>query len=201
MKIEIDPRSAGLGALVVLLTAGAASPMVMRSDGLRFPDGTVQTTAATGDTRRSWYLTESQSDGAAAPFACAPGYHMASLWEVLDPTELRYASEEPDAREHADMGSGPPQSIPGWIRTGHQSRSTQEDDNSTGDGGYVNCSAYNSNAANEDGTFVMLNRCWQEEEDCNIGSGSEVLGKEVAPWWLASESTCDSLIRVWCVED
>lgn len=196
MKIEIDASSAGLGALVALLTAGAASPMVMRSDGLRFPDGTVQTTAAQSDPRRSFYLTDSTSDGAGAPFSCAEGYHMASLWEMLDPTDLRYAVEEPDAVVASDSGLGPPASRPGRIRTGSSSRSRQTDLNSDGDGGGVNCDAYTTNASDADGTRISLRPCWQEEADCS-GRGSH----QVAPWFWVSEASCDSQQRVWCVED
>lgn len=196
MKIEIDARSAGLGALLALVTVGAASPMVMRPDGLEFPDGTVQTTAAQSDSRRAFYLTRSRWDGASALTACADGYHMASLWEILDPTDLRYATEESDAETTADSGFGPPSREGGWIRTGQSSRSDQTDLNSKGDGGVVNCDAYTSSSSDADGSVVFLSDCWQDADDCG-----DFFGREAAPWWVAAELRCDLTQEVWCVED
>ena len=196
MKIEIDARSAALGALVVLLTAGAASPMVMRSDGLQFPDGTVQTTAAQSDPRRAFYLTNSRWDGASAPGACADGFHMASLWEILDPTDLRYATEVSDKKRNSDSGFGPPAREAGWIRTGNSSRSDQTDLNSKGDGGVVNCDAYTSNSSDAEGSVVFLSDCWQDADDC-----SDSFGREAASWWISAEQRCDVTQEVWCVED
>lgn len=196
MRFEIDVRSAGLGALLVLLTLGAASPMAMRSDGLLFPDGTVQTTAASSDPRRAFYLTNSRWDGASAPSACADGFHMASLWEILDPTDLRYATEETDRQRKADTGFGPPSREAGWIRTGQASRSDRTDSNSKGDGGVVNCDAYTSNSSDADGSVVFLSDCWQDADDCN-----DNFGREAASWWIAAELPCDLTQEVWCVED
>ena len=36
---------------------------------------------------RKFYLTKTEHNGAQALSACAPGYHMASLWEIHDPTK------------------------------------------------------------------------------------------------------------------
>jgi hypothetical protein len=44
-----------------------------------------------------------------------PGYHTASIWEVLDPSNLRYDTTQ--GFMEADSGSGPP-TASGWIRTG-----------------------------------------------------------------------------------
>ena len=57
------------------------------------------------DSRRSFYLTQTEHTGSQALTACAEDYHMASLWEILDPSNLRYNTELGYTR--ADSGSGP----------------------------------------------------------------------------------------------
>ena len=42
------------------------------------------------DTRRSFYLTKATHKGFAGETACALGYHMASLWEIHEPSNLSY---------------------------------------------------------------------------------------------------------------
>jgi hypothetical protein len=64
---------------------------------------------------RKFYLTQDGYDGSQALSACAQGYHMASLWEILDPSNLSYDTSL--GATVADSGSGPPNGS-GWIRTG-----------------------------------------------------------------------------------
>src|SRR5262245_25332331 len=65
---------------------------------------------------RKFYLTQDNTfDALEAPNACAAGYHMASLWEIFDPSSLVYDT----ALGHlSGDGSGPPEFHIGWIRTG-----------------------------------------------------------------------------------
>jgi hypothetical protein len=65
---------------------------------------------------RAFYLTQTQHTGGEALTACAAGYHMASLWEIFDPSNLRYESDL--GRKNDDSGFGPPTGEVGWIRTG-----------------------------------------------------------------------------------
>ncbi len=52
---------------------------------------TLQTTLGGVAKARKFYLTrENTFDGSEAPSACAAGYHMASLWEIFDPSNLVY---------------------------------------------------------------------------------------------------------------
>ena len=51
---------------------------------------------------KRYYLTDSTHNGADADVACGDGSHMASLWELSDPSNLRYASYVDDAY---DLGS------------------------------------------------------------------------------------------------
>jgi len=55
---------------------------------------------------RKYYLTQTFHDGNEVLTACAVGYHMASLWEIQDPTSLRY--DNILGFNRADSGSGPP---------------------------------------------------------------------------------------------
>ena len=54
-----------------------------------------------------------------AAAACAAGFHMAALVELLDPSTLAYVAglgvPEPF---QSDQGSGPPFQLRGWARTG-----------------------------------------------------------------------------------
>src|SRR5262245_60366073 len=66
------------------------------------------------EAKNKFYLTKDGFQGNAVLTACDAGFHMASLWEIHDPSNLQY-----DTRGFtlADAGSGPP-AVLGWIRTG-----------------------------------------------------------------------------------
>jgi hypothetical protein len=52
---------------------------------------------------------------------CADGYHFASIWELLDPSNLEYNTTF--GRTDDDSGQGPPSTGWGWVRTGNVSSS------------------------------------------------------------------------------
>jgi hypothetical protein len=129
----------------------------------------------------SFYLTKSSYLGSQPLTACAPGYHMASLWEIADPSNLRYDSTF--GLTSADRGEGPPtgpQYI-GWVRTGYHSP------DGTANPGLANCDAWTNGGNTAHGTVVGLAYDWQT----SVG--------DVGPW-LAHTSTCGPLsyFRVWC---
>ena len=64
---------------------------------------------------RAFYLTTTTHTGAQATTACAAGFHMASLWEIFDPSNLRYDATVGATAD--DSGAGPP-FLGGWVRTG-----------------------------------------------------------------------------------
>ena len=72
--------------------------------------------------QRKYFLTQGIYTGAEALTACqqppapASGYHMASIWEILDPSNLLYDTAH--GLTLADSGSGPPAGINGWVRSG-----------------------------------------------------------------------------------
>ena len=88
------------------------------------------------DPRRSFYLTQTSHTGSQALTACAEDYHMASLWEILDPSNLRYNTEL--GHKKADSGSGPPVAY-GFARTGREALGG-------GPIGAINCHAWTSDS-------------------------------------------------------
>ena len=156
---------ASLGGLAVVLISSA---LIMES-----------ASAADKNDQRRYYLTTIEHTGAQATMACAVGFHMASLWEIFDPSNLRYETVLGVTAD--DAGSGPPTALAGWIRTG------------TAASGFLpapraNCHAWKSSEASDSGSVVRLTPFW----------GFDALA--ASPWAPGSRS-CDTPARVWCVED
>jgi len=61
---------------------------------------------------RRYYLTTNAVQGSQAANACAPGFHIASVWELLDLGDLRY---DTTLGPGTDQRSGPPSQINGWA--------------------------------------------------------------------------------------
>jgi hypothetical protein len=156
---------ANLGVLVIALTV------------LTSPAGSASTEKEKAP--RKFYVTQTNHDGSQALSACASGYHMASLWEILDTSNLRYDTQLGLTR--ADSGSGPPTAF-GWIRTGHVAAITDF-------AGFGNCNAYTSADSSHRGTIVTLSPVeWNSP------------ARVVSPWDAASFE-CNLPLRVWCVQD
>jgi hypothetical protein len=128
---------------------------------------------------RSFYLTPTTHNGAAALSACARGYHMASLWEILDPSNLRYDTDL--GQTLTDSGSGPPSGLHGWIRTGTNASASAQ-------AGVANCSAWQSDSSTQDGSAVFPSPLWNTP------------GVHGSPWG-ADTLACHLSPRVWCVQD
>jgi hypothetical protein len=134
------------------------------------------------DGRRRYYLTTGTYNGSQALTACGAGFHMASLWEILDPTVLQYDTTRGQTTE--DSGSGPPGNIGAWIRTGKPLGTA-----SSSPGG-ESCSGYTTTS--ENGTRVWLPRDWDSDP---------VSTTLTAPWWNGTLSSCAGASPVWCTED
>jgi hypothetical protein len=162
-----------VGVLAVVGTLATLLPLVSRGQGGN---------PLTRDTRRSYYQTQTPHTAHQAPTACVEGYHMSSLWEIFDTSNLRYNAQL--GLTQADSGFGPPAAlVEGWIRTGM-------DGNANGTPGFANCQAYTSGSLMDEGTVVRLTSVW--------GSTSDV--RRVSPW-SADTASCASPRRVWCVQD
>jgi hypothetical protein len=113
--------------------------------------------------------------------ACASGYHMASLWEILDVSNLTYDHDHPAAYTQDDSGYGPPSAWLGWVRTGYSSSGTDT-------AGTGNCLAWSDATASNYGSAAMLSNAW------------EATPGDIFSWDTASFS-CASIGPVWCAGD
>ncbi len=108
---------------------------------------------------------------------CAEGYHFASMWEIVDPSNLEYNSTS--GLVNPDNGSGPPSGAVGWVRTGYISASDTA--------GKANCTVWNSDSDQVQGTVAGLSTTWESAKDLLV--------------WDVSTSACNTSTYVWCVED
>ena len=134
--------------------------------------------------KRKFYLTTG-SPGVAGNqvlTACASGYHTASLWEILDPSNLEYDTKRGVTKE--DAGSGPPAGSDGdgWIRTGNFS-------NTGPTPGQANCGNWTSASPSDFGTIVRLQDTWNSGTLYPINP------------WVPDTKICSSPEGVWCVSD
>ena len=161
-----------VGVLVIVIALATLMPLVSRGQGdIKNP--------LNRDPRKSYYLTQTTPNGSQALTACAVGYHMAALYEILDPSNFKYDTQLGLIRD--DSGSGPPPNVTGWIRTGSVA-------NGSGQPGFGNCNAWTSASLTDSGTAVALS--------INFDS------VQVISPWVAVTPTCSSAgIRVWCVQD
>lgn len=100
-------------------TWGVAFLLLFAGVGAFLLDGTAADAEAgtTGLTEpRQFYLTTSNTAGTFALSACADGYHFATLWEIIDPSNLVYNTQL--GHTEADSGNGPPSGVSGMIRGG-----------------------------------------------------------------------------------
>ena len=129
---------------------------------------------------RRFYLTQARNlHGNQALAACAAGYHMASMWELFDPSNLQYNTDLGYTLD--DSGWGPPTAIGGWVRTGYLS-------SGSGDPGQANCNAWTSGSSMVSGTGASLVTDWWSPS-ANIDV------------WYVDVPPCDYNMAVWCVED
>jgi hypothetical protein len=145
--------------------------------------GSGSPTAGSDGMRRFYLTADPVPDATHALTACAPGYHMASLWEILDPSHLKYDTAL--GAVAADSGQGPPVWVGtdyrGWVRTGHIASTLDIT-------GLANCEVWTSNGTDHRGTTAALPLYW--------GAGVENLHV-----WDTTLWSCAGSQRVWCVED
>jgi hypothetical protein len=134
---------------------------------------------------RQYYLTTTYHNGAGADGTdgngagvCADGYHFASLWEILDPSNLKYDTGLGVTRD--DSGQGPPSYLGGWVRTGYASSTDSIP-------GWGNCNTWTSSDSGDRGTYAYLPRDWTEGGDIYV--------------WEVYAPQCNLNGYVWCVAD
>lgn len=119
-------------------------------------------------------MSQGQADQATA--ACPSGFHMASLFDIMDPSAFSYAGTK-----FVDTGEGPQTQLPAWIRTGSVFSETVDII------GRANCNSWTSNSPEHFGTVASLG--WDNN-----------LTMERFPWNVAV-FPCDSFLPSWCAED
>ena len=142
----------------------------------------VETAEAASTGMRQFYLTKNGYLGNATKTACAEGYHFASLWEIADPSNLKYNTIL--GYVQTDSGQGPPtfyNGVIGWVRTGYVAYTA-------GDAGKANCDLWTSPSSSHRGTTAYLNSDWT--------GGVQHIGV-----WSVAHSGCQISNHVWCVED
>jgi hypothetical protein len=138
----------------------------------------------------NYYLTKTKHNGSQALTACAAGYHMASIWEIHDPSALRYNTAL--GYKTDDSGLGPP-IAPGWIRTGSASSPGDPDPNYIQPFG--NCFAWTSTDASHFGKLVNLHIPFVQLRESVPPYFPQI------PPWESSAATCNTNNRVWCMKD
>jgi hypothetical protein len=127
--------------------------------------------------KRGFYLTANSYAANEVFTACSKGYHMASVWELLDVSSLNYHYKHPNAMKNDDSGSGPPSAWGGWARSGYLSSNSNI-------AGFGNCNNWTSDGNADRGTTLHLGY-----------STSGIPGCLVEPY------QCDNLLPVWCISN
>jgi hypothetical protein len=135
--------------------------------------------------RRRYYLTTQTFPGNHGANVCAPGFHMASIHELRDTTQLAYHPTL--GATSADAGAGPPL-LAGWMRTGASASAGSPV------AGSANCAvgqtAWASNSASDFGSAASLTDNWNDTPAYRSGG-----------MWEAGAPTCNQSLPAWCVED
>lgn len=128
--------------------------------------------------RKRFYLSQTTVQGNTALTGCAAGFHMASMWEIFDPSTLVY--DKALGEGGGDAGEGPPTDHLGWIRTGW----VAVDSAIAGEG---NCKAWSDTTGF--GSIAAPHPNWES------GAPDDI------PPWNTDLAACLSNIRVWCIQD
>ena len=138
---------------------------------------------ASQNSSRKYYITSKEYASTQAISACGEGYYFASLWEVLDTSNLAYARDLGSAKQSSDQGAGPPTGVLGWIRTGYES------EGDSGIPGRDNCNNWTTQINTFSGTAAKLRSNW------TASAGNYFHG------WEVTALVCNQEQGVWCVEE
>jgi hypothetical protein len=191
IRLRVRYRHGAIPRGVLALSVLAAGLLVTLSLSRAFatvPSSPASPSAAAA--MRQFYLSRTLATGMEAGTICAEGYHFASLWEIVDPSNLRYNPSL--GMTSSDSGAGPPSVIVvrplpipiparGWVRTGYTSSTSTTP-------GRGNCDVWSSEDGAHSGTVVHLVSEW------DIG------GQDIGVWNV-DVAACDNDVRVWCMQD
>ena len=183
LRIRYDRRSGLVGLLALALLVAALLGHLAWNQGKVAASGP-QAPLASSAGMRGYYLTKTLHSGADADGTdgngagvCAEGYHFASLWEIVDPSNLKYDTAR--GKTKADSGQGPLTGAFGWVRTGYSS-------NNGATAGQANCDTWSGTSGN--GTRARLPSDWTAG------------GQDIHVWEVGTTS-CGASTYVWCVAD
>lgn len=136
---------------------------------------------------RGYYVTIGTAgfDGAHALKACTAGYHLASMYEIADTTNLTYRKAL--GYNQDDSGNGPPWGAFGWVRTGNNATTG----GTISSEGHVNCNNWTSNASTDYGTAMVI---------LEPSYGLSAPHYNMGPWTVVAVS-CDQAYFAWCVQN
>jgi hypothetical protein len=166
-----------LGRLTPLLLVALALALVVSFGDAQASRRPIQPTFNAMQTG-SYYLTSGSYTGDLADEACTAGYHMATLWEILDTSNLVYDTSLGYQHTPGDGGAGPPTAVWGWVRTG----AVGSIGTTPGSG---NCAVWTYGLEDTYGTVISLPNNW-------ITPGSTM-----GPW-VSGIRECNQPQRVWC---
>jgi len=185
LRIRYNRRS-GLVALLALALLVAALLGYLAWNQDEVAASGPQAPMASSASLRGYYLTQSMYNGAEADGTdgngagvCAEGYHFASLWEIMDPSNLKYDTALGYTWD--DSGQGPPTYLGiGWVRTGISA-------NISTTPGSGNCAVWTSSSSDYGGTVAYLPSNWGAGQDIHV--------------WEVDSALCSNYLFVWCVAD
>ena len=138
-------------------------------------------TAAIVDGRPGYYITDQTYHPDEALTACAEGYHFASLWEIIGPSNLTYNTSL--GQTTLDSGGGPPTIMGlGWVRTGYNFADV------TNTAGHANCALWSTRDPGAFGSVAVLPQLW-------------TAGTQDLFVWDVDVRTCNFKLGVWCKQD
>ncbi len=143
---------------------------------------------------RRYYITDETYLGneAADPGNCDAGFHFATVYEILDPTQLTYDADR--GATATDQGSGPRARLRGWIRTGSGTSGAFPR------AGEANCMNWSSPSLSLHGSVVSLGGSPVGTPTLQIGNWDDGLLTLIPPW-IGGTQECSFPAAVWCVED
>lgn len=174
MVLTLD-LSRGLAVALLIVAVIVLASLLLRGPAPASAAGEA-VSAATDNMRRYYLGTHVYADNAID--GCEPGYHFASLWEIVDPSNLIYDTDL--GLTEGDSGEGPPTTSFGWVRTGYSA-----DYGTTV--GHANCDAWTSTLSQEYGTTARLVPSWLAGGELHV--------------WDVGIGDCQYLAHIWCVED
>jgi hypothetical protein len=134
--------------------------------------------------QKLYYVTKNTYPANKALSACAPGFHMASIAELANPSALHYYYNYSQAYiMSAGQGQGPPTGRDGWIyssqyvpHSGHP---------------FQDCREWTSNSSNDSGNYAWF----------NVMYPYATMPEAVMLLLQTTTAPCDNIIPVWCVQN